>query len=93
MTLYNWIFGDDSSRYYYKYKLCYSCKVEKKVNNKQPYIYKIKGIGKLHNKFICHNCMEDKFLKAINNSNNNCYYRHRNHESYFDSDDESYISN
>ena len=37
--------------------------------------------------------MENKFLKAINNSNNNCYYRHRNHESYFDSDDESYISN
>ena len=74
MTLYNWIFGDASSKYYYKYNLCYSCRLEKKLDEKQPYIYKIKGIGKLHNRFICHSCLEDKFLKAINNSNNNYYH-------------------
>ena len=76
MTLYKWIFGDDSSRYYYKYNLCYSCRLEKKVDEKQPYIYKIKGIGKLHNRFICNNCLQKKLSKSINKSNdsNDSYY-------------------
>lgn len=61
MGLYTWIFNRDSSyKYYYKYKLCYSCRLEKRVDEKQPYIYKIKGIGKLHNQYICHNCLEKK---------------------------------
>ena len=63
MGLLNWLLGDDSSSssYYYKYVHCYSCKLDTKVCQKKPYVFKIKGIGKLHNRFICHDCMEDKF--------------------------------
>ena len=68
MSLFSYLFIDSSYKYYYKYKKCYSCKLEKKVYEQQPYIYKIKGIGKLHNQFICHDCLQ---LKIINNYYNN----------------------
>ncbi len=66
MGLYSWFFKDSSYKYYYKYNLCYSCKLEKKVDEKQPYIYKIKGIGKFHNQFICHNCLQSKINNYYN---------------------------
>ena len=66
MGLYSWFFKDSSCKYYYKYNLCYSCKLEKKVDEQKPYIYKIKGIGKLHNQYICHNCLQSKIHNYYN---------------------------
>lgn len=64
MSLISWIFRYDFYKYYYKHVQCYSCRLNIKVNQNQPYVYKIKGIGKLHNKFVCHNCLQEKLLKT-----------------------------
>lgn len=80
MGILNYIFGesDPSYKYHNKYIKCYSCKLEKKIQQDEPYIYKIKGIGKLHNRFICHDCIQEKILKSNLNKINNTYYYNYN---------------
>tara|TARA_B100000886_G_scaffold221220_2_gene153795 strand:+ start:1693 stop:1857 length:165 start_codon:yes stop_codon:yes gene_type:complete len=44
-----------------KYEVCYFCGED--VNESNPYIYKIIGLGKYDNKYICTDCLLDKLSK------------------------------
>ncbi len=44
-----------------KYEICYFCK--NSIDECNPYLFKIVGLGKYDNKYICIDCIIDKLIK------------------------------
>lgn len=40
--------------------ICYSCRQHVYTSNNSPYLFKIIGIGKLHDRHICLPCLKNK---------------------------------
>jgi len=43
---------------------CYNCEDTVTTDEIYPYVFKIQGIGKLHNRWICQQCIALKFKKS-----------------------------
>ena len=63
--LYDYLMNRQMSKYN---TTCHFCKTYISLDDKDPYYFKIIGIGKYHKSIICTSCLKNKLF---NNNNNN----------------------